>query len=207
MEAAPQVYLDRVNDIPLGSSVIKIYRGATDQQAAQIKQERTELLVFLRGTKQAKKEPKEKKPDQYYHFEEIWSLHERRATHVKNLPNEYVFALRASYEAECNYPICQGGRPADELVWCTGGPSVQFLPLPVPDPKRPWGSKECMTCNEFCTGHFMCLQTVLATESSDLPATNTYPPSGVIKKSSQKAQKESRDLNSEDVEELQSKPF
>ena len=49
-----------------------------------------------------------------------------------------------------------------------------------------------------------CLEKVLATDSSDFPAAHTYgyPPSTVIKKSFEKAQKESRDLNSEDVEEL-----
>ena len=62
--------MNRVNEIPFGSSVIKMYRGATDQQAAQMKQERTALLVFLRGTKSAKKQLK-KKPDQYHHLEEI----------------------------------------------------------------------------------------------------------------------------------------
>ena len=48
----------------------------------------------------------------------------------------------------------------------------------------------------------MCLEKALATDSSDLPAAHTYPPSTVIKKSFEKPQEESRDLNSEDVEEL-----
>ena len=48
----------------------------------------------------------------------------------------------------------------------------------------------------------MCLEKVLATDSSDFPAAHTYPPSTVIKKSFEKAQKQSQDLNSEDVEEL-----
>ena len=52
-----------------------------------------------------------------------------------------------------------------------------------------------------CTGHFMCLEKVLATDSSDSTAAHTYPPSTVIKKTFEKAQKDSRDLNSEDVEE------
>ena len=137
---------------------------------------------------------------QYHHFEEIWSLCERHM--VKNLPSAYDFALGTCYEAEYNHPICQRGRRADELVLYTGGPSVQFLPLPVPDPKRPWRSKECKNCNGFCTGHFMYLEKVVATGSSDLPAAHTYPPNTVIKKSLKKAQKESRDLNSGDVEEL-----
>ena len=48
----------------------------------------------------------------------------------------------------------------------------------------------------------MCLEKVLATDSSDLPAAHPYPPSTVMKKSFEGAQKKSRDLNSEDVEEL-----
>ena len=81
----------------------------------------------------------------------------------------------------------------DELVWYTGGPSVQFLPLPVPVPliQSDLGDlrNHCKNCNGFCTGHFMCLEKVLATDSSDLPAAHTYPPSTVIKKSFAKALK------------------
>ena len=106
---------------------------------------------------------------------------------VKNLPSEYVFALRACYEADCSHPICQRGKPTDESIWYAGGPSLQFLPLPVPDLKRPSGSKECKNCNGFCTGSFMRLEEVLTTDSSDLPAAHTYHPSTVIKKSFEKA--------------------
>ena len=79
--------------------------------------------------------------------------------------------------------ICQRGRPRDELGWYTSGSSVQLLPLPVPDAKRPWGSEDCKNCNGFCTGHFICLEKVLATDSSDLPVAHIcvlkcpyYPP-------------------------------
>ena len=88
---------------------------------------------------------------------------------VKSLPGEYVFALRACYEADCSHPICQRGKPTDESVWCAGRLSLQFLPLPVPDPKRPWGSKECKNCNGFYTGYLMRLEEVLTTDNSDLP--------------------------------------
>ena len=47
----------------------------------------------------------------------------------------------------------------------------------------------------------MRLEKVLATDSSDSTAAHTYPPSTVTKKSFEKAQKESQDSNSEDVEE------
>ena len=48
----------------------------------------------------------------------------------------------------------------------------------------------------------LCLEKVLATNSSDLPAARTYTPSTAIKNSFEKAQKESRGLDSGDVEEL-----
>ena len=48
----------------------------------------------------------------------------------------------------------------------------------------------------------MCLEKVLATDSSDFPAANTHPPSTVIKKGFEKAQNEGRNMNSEDVEKL-----
>lgn len=43
---------------------------------------------------------------------------------------------------------------------------------------------------------------ILATGSTALPAGHTYLPSTVIRKCFEKAEKESRDLNSEEVEEI-----
>ena len=40
-----------------------------------------------------------------------------------------------------------------------------------------------------CMGHLMCLEKVLATDSSDSTAAHTYPPSTVNKKSFEKGQK------------------
>ena len=48
----------------------------------------------------------------------------------------------------------------------------------------------------------MCLDKVLATDNSYLLTAHSYPLSTTIKKSFEKAPKESRDLNSEDVQEL-----
>ena len=60
---------------------------------------------------------------------------------VKNLPSDDGFALQACYEADCSHPVYQRGKPTDESVWYAAGASLQFLPLPVPDPKRPWGPR------------------------------------------------------------------
>ena len=43
-EVALQVYLDRVNDIPFGTSAIKMYRGAIDEGATEMKEHRQNLL-------------------------------------------------------------------------------------------------------------------------------------------------------------------
>ena len=74
MEAALQVYLDRVNDISFGSTITKMYRGTTDQRALQMKEERKDLLVFLRGKKVEKTELERTKPERYRYFKDIWSL-------------------------------------------------------------------------------------------------------------------------------------
>lgn len=200
MEAALQVYLDRVNNIPFGPTVIKMYRGATDARASKMKDEREDLLVFLRGNKCDKVELKKKKPEMYRYFESIWNLRERHM--VKNLPSEYVFALKACYNVKCSHPVCQKGKLPNELAWYSGGPSVQFLPFPVPDPKRCWGSKNCETCSGFCAGHFMGLEQVLSLEARDLLECHTYPPSTVMKNVFNKAEKEKRQLSSVEVEEL-----
>ena len=122
---------------------------------------------------------------------------------VKNLPSEYVFALKACFNVKCSHPVCQKGKPPNELAWYSGGPSVQFLPFPVPDPKRCWGSKNCETCSGFRAGHFMGLEQVLSLEARDLQEEcHTYPPSTVMKNVFNKAEKEKRQLSSVEVEEL-----
>lgn len=69
MEAALQVYLERVNNISfISSTIIKMYRGATDQRALYIKEDRKDLLVFLRGKKVEKTELKRTKPERYRYF-------------------------------------------------------------------------------------------------------------------------------------------
>lgn len=106
-----------------------------------MKEQREDLQVFLRGKKSEKEKLKKEKPERYHYFEDIWRLREQHM--VQNLPSEYVFALHACYDKKCSHPICQKGKPSNELVWYSGGPSIQLLPFPVPDPKQPWGSEEC----------------------------------------------------------------
>ena len=200
MEAALQVYLDRVNDIPFGSSVIKMYRGATDKHATELKDQRQNLLVYLRGTKAAKAELKKKEPNQYHYFEQVWNL--RNQHMVPNLPSGYVFALKACYKEGCIHPVCKNGKPANDSLWFPGGPSIQYLPFPVPDPKRPWGAKECDKCSGICSGHYKGPEEVLAVDNCNLSKASISPPSTVIKDAFDKKQKECLELTSDEIEKL-----
>ena len=53
------------------------------------------------------------------------------------------------------YPaaLC-AGRPEKEHLWFKDGPPLLYLPLPIPDPERPWGNP-CTTCTGPCVGHYL----------------------------------------------------
>lgn len=73
---------------------------------------------------------------------------------IKNLPENYVFMLYPCYKKNCPHPVCVNGKPTSEPVWFKGGPLLTYVPLPIPDPKRKWGSK-CDTCVGACSGHYL----------------------------------------------------
>ena len=74
---------------------------------------------------------------------------------VKGLPQSYVFMLlpRCKYE-QCPHPICKDKVDGNESTWFPSGPPLRYFPLPIPDPKRPWGGL-CKQCKGFCAGHYL----------------------------------------------------
>ena len=42
----------------------------------------------------------------------------------------------------------------EEYTWFPGGPPLSTLPVPIPDPDKPWGG-ECNKCIGNCTGHYL----------------------------------------------------
>ena len=200
MEAALQVYLGRVNDIPFGSSVIKLYRDATDKRATELKEQRQNLLVYLRGSKSAKAALKKKEPNQYHYFEQVWNLRNQHI--VPNLPINYVFALKACYKESCTHPVCKNGKPTNDSVWFSKGPSIEYLPFPVPDPKRPWGARECDKCTGVCSGHYLGTEDLLAMDDCNLSKAHTSPPSTVIKDAFDKKQKQGLEMTPYEIEQL-----
>ena len=62
--------------------------------------------------------------------------------------------MKCCYQPDCTHPVCQSGHPSSTVCWYPGGYPVSYLPLPVPDSERPWGSQTCSTCKGFCAGHY-----------------------------------------------------
>ena len=82
---------------------------------------------------------------------------------------------KCCYDPNCIHPVCSGaGSTSSDLHWFGGGPTVSYVPLPIPDPNQPWGSTKC---KEVCYGHFLTPDKV---ESSTSPPID--PPSSIIKR-------------------------
>ena len=82
------------------------------------------------------------------------------------------------YKKDCPHPRCKAGPPQSNPTWYPGGPSLSQLPLPIPDPERPWGST-CSNCKGFCSGHYK-IQLVDVCDGEALSKV-PKPPSAVLK--------------------------
>ena len=140
--------MNRVNGCPCGEGIIKLYEGANSTTHQEL---RGKVIQFLKGTKQ-QKNLQQQHPEAYSYIEGVWVI--RNAHMTRDVPLQYLFHLVFCFKPSCSHPLCKAG--SQELPqWFTSGPCVSYLPLPVPDPGRPWDSKDCSTCNGPCSGHFM----------------------------------------------------
>ena len=65
--------------------------------------------------------------------------------------------------------------------WFQGGPSIDKLSLPIPDPLRPWGNTNCKECMGKCRGHNMKPEPDLKYSVQNVNKAAVKPPSVVIK--------------------------
>ena len=66
-----------------------------------------------------------------------------------------ILFLVCCFDTKCSHPLCFEGIKCD-IKWFESGPSVSYLPLPIPDPVRCYGNQNCEDCKgSFCYGHFM----------------------------------------------------
>lgn len=173
LDLAIDAYINRVNGTSCGDTPIHLFKGATDSE--QVK-DRDDLLIFLKGTKKAKRTLNLNNPEKYSYFQQIWDIRGRHM--VSGLPSHYVFMLICCYQPECTHPICRAGKPNRPAQWYIGGPPVTSLPLPAVDPDRPWGST-CESCSGTCSGHYK----IVMTDVTDSKAVNAtaLPPSCILK--------------------------
>ncbi|XP_028404007.1 inhibitor of growth protein 5-like [Dendronephthya gigantea] len=88
------------------------------------------------------------------------------------------------------------------MKWFEDGPSLVDIPLPIPDPARPWEGN-CAKCTSGCHGHFMA-----PAESLEHIQKNGYkdcmlnPPSEVIKKAFDLSRKQKTTLSATHIKDL-----
>ena len=170
LELAIQTYIKYVNDSPCGKTTIHLYEGVNSESFQSY---REHLRVFLKGSKKSKLGLKQSHPDVYQHLSDVWSVRQRHL--VPGYPSQYVYFLRCCLDSTCIHPLCQRltGHDLNQYKWFPGGPSVCTIPMPVPDPARPWNGA-CSDCKQFCAGHYLKPMEALQTTGF------SHPPSMVI---------------------------
>ena len=154
LRSAIDVYIERVDGSPCGNTVIHLLSG-TD--SSNFQKYRSNLKLFLKGTKAKKAALQASEPAMYSLFEEVWKV--RNDHIVQGYPSQYVFFLipYACFKPSCLHPVCKqsAGKSASSLVWYPGGPSLTALPMPKIVLSRPWGLPDCDKCKGFCNGHYI----------------------------------------------------
>ena len=174
MDDATDIYISRTNGAPCGDTQIQLFKGADSSDNQDL---RADILIFLKGNATQKQQLMEEKPERWASMEEVWGIRNR---HMKTgLPQQYVFYLKCCLAKNCTHPLCQNNSDLElPSTWFPGGPSLDYVPLPIADPSQPWGSTNCSKCKEkTCYGHFLSPEEAL--KSSITPM---KPPSQILKK-------------------------
>lgn len=174
LNLAITAYISRVSGCPCGDSDIKLYRGSDSTALQSVT---SYLDTLLKGSKKQKELLQNQQPELYNRFQKVWDVRNRHM--VQNLPTSYLFFLKCCFEKECPHPVCQSGQ-STVLAWYPGGPTVNYLPFPFPDPQRPHGGI-CSTCKDFCCGHY--ITKLVDTTKLDQVKSIIMPPSVVLKES------------------------
>lgn len=175
LSLAIDAYIHRVDKSPCADTVINLFKGPSSEEF-QLK--RSFLTRFLK-TKKSHDVLQSENPDLYEYVSSVWQI--RNDHMVTGLPT-YVFYLLCCFKSGCKHPRCLlGKQPSTPDTWYPGGPPLSHLPLPKPDPTRPWGSTSCSTCTDVCSGHYCEPFFTDVTNKEALELVGS-PPSVVLKK-------------------------
>lgn len=174
LSSAIDVYISRVDGAPCGSTQIHVFRGA---DSTEYQNENKLVKVFLKGSKKAKEELKNKHPESFEKINSIWEMMQRHV--FKDVPRKYIFYLTCCYKKHCIHPRCKMGLPEEKPTWYPGGPLLSYLPLPAINPERPFGREDCQQCKSTCSGHYLKPGPLHKSVSSGASKT-VKPPSEVI---------------------------
>ncbi|XP_044166870.1 uncharacterized protein LOC122950919 [Acropora millepora] len=128
---------------------------------------------------EAKERLKAEHPAIYEKFERVWTLRENHLVD-RELPQKYVFFLTCCYQPGCIHPMCSKESQDSEQVWYPGGPHLKYVPIPTPDPDRPYGDQECQDCEGVCCGHYLKPDKLWQHANSGEKLGKPQPPSEVI---------------------------
>ena len=116
---------------------------------------------------------------------------------VSGLPSNYAFVLMLCKEKYFIHPCCQ--QQVEEQLWFTGGLPLSYIPLPIPDPKRPWGG-QCSDCQSEFGGHYLPPREHSAWVASHGNGEMVKsPPSEVLKKAYDKKRKQEQAFSEEEI--------
>lgn len=174
LELAIEIYIKRVDQSPCGESLIHLFRGA--DAPVEHHASREYLKIFLKGSRKNKATLQQEHPQVYEQISEVMDL--RRRHMMTGYPSQYVFYLLCCFEPDCIHPLCKKhvGMSLSEFFWFPEGPPLTYLPMPVPDPGRPWGSQSCKQCSGFCSGHYLPPNSTLISHEHQ----DSIPPSVLI---------------------------
>ena len=149
LDIATDVYIDSINGAACCGTTLQLHKGGENEDATE---RRESLLVFLKGKAEEKMKLKESKPELFKFFEKVCMV---RSNHMnKELPSNYVFMLNLCNQPNFPHPLCKSDTVPRDLKWFENGPPLQTLPIPIPDPNRPWGGN-CKDCTTVCSGHYL----------------------------------------------------
>ena len=197
LDLATDVYINKVDGSPCAQQPIRLVKGANDAHAKYLRERRSKLLTFLKGKKEDRQQLQQKDPTVYKYFEEIWGVRKRHM--VLSLPQHFVFMLLPCNTKDCPHPNCLPSAKKEDCTWFPHGPKLKYFPVPIPDPKRPWGGT-CKQCTGICAGHYLRPEEHL--DHYELHGTKGMifkPPSVVIAEAHREAKKNKTTLSNQEI--------